>query len=215
MICVSTIPVQCKSYPPIVKFQSVNCLDRYRTVFNARRQQYINGHKFIMLMRYHYEPMANYHDTAHQDSAIIIGEWIAEGYLINLCNSGLFLVLFLIFRFYLGRVCGWVVGWRRCLGNCTDVADIISIWKRICNEDEPRVTICFPITYISTNVSRRGHRVPGWGLLIQFPPFHYFPNFSVSLKHTLAIEYHIYIWWVWPQLSFGDTWQISMWFKEF
>ena len=85
-------------------------------------------------------------------------------------------------------MCGWVVGWRRCLGNCTDVADIISIWKMICNEDEPRVTICFPITYISTNVSRHGHRVPGWGLLTQFPPFHYFPNFSVSLKHVLLLN---------------------------
>ena len=35
--------------------------------------------------------------------------------------------------------------------------------------------------------------LPGWGLLSQFPPFHYFSNFATFLKHTLAIEYHIYI----------------------
>ena len=54
----------------------------------------------------------------------------------------------------------------------------------------------------------------GWGLLSQFPPFRYFPNFSESQKHALAIEYHIYIWQVSPQLSCGDTCQIWMWSKE-
>ena len=32
----------------------------------------------------------------------------------------------------------------------------------------------------------------GW-LLSQFPPFRYFPNFSVSLKHTIPIKYSVYI----------------------
>ena len=41
-----------------------------------------------------------------------------------------------------------------------------------------------------------------------------FSSFSSSSKHTLAIEYHVYIWQVSPQLSCGDTWQIWMWFKE-
>ena len=50
--------------------------------------------------------------------------------------------------------------------------------------------------------------VLGWGLLSQFPPFRYFPNFSALLKQTLGIEYHVYIWQVSPQLSCGDTWQI-------
>ena len=36
--------------------------------------------------------------------------------------------------------------------------------------------------------------IHGWGLLSQFPPFRYFPMFSVLSKHTLAIEYHVYIW---------------------
>ena len=54
----------------------------------------------------------------------------------------------------------------------------------------------------------------GWGLLSQFPPFRYFPNFSESQKHTLAIEYHVHIWQVSPQLSCGDTCQIWMWSKE-
>ena len=30
----------------------------------------------------------------------------------------------------------------------------------------------------------------------------------------LAIEYHVYIWQVSPQLSCGDTFQIWMWFRE-
>ena len=54
----------------------------------------------------------------------------------------------------------------------------------------------------------------GWGLLNQFPPSHYFPHFSALPKHTLAIEYHVYIWRVLPQLSCGDTCQIWIWFKE-
>ena len=48
----------------------------------------------------------------------------------------------------------------------------------------------------------------GWGLLSQFPSFRYFPNFSVSSKHTLAIECRVYIWQVSPQLSCGGTCQI-------
>ena len=54
----------------------------------------------------------------------------------------------------------------------------------------------------------------GWGLLSQFSLFRYFPHFPLLSKHTLAIEYHVYIWQVSPQLSCGDTWQIWMWFKE-
>ena len=54
----------------------------------------------------------------------------------------------------------------------------------------------------------------GWGLLSQFPPFRYFPNFSSLSKHTLTVKYRIYIWQVSPQLSCGDTCQIWMWFEE-
>ena len=54
----------------------------------------------------------------------------------------------------------------------------------------------------------------GWGLLRRFPPFRYFPNFSTSPKYMLAIEYHVHIWQVSPQLSCGDTCQIWMRFKE-
>ena len=56
--------------------------------------------------------------------------------------------------------------------------------------------------------------VLGWGLLSQFPPFRYFPNFSALSKQTLAIEYHVYIWQVSPQLSWGDICQILMWFEK-
>ena len=47
-----------------------------------------------------------------------------------------------------------------------------------------------------------------WGLLSRFPPFHYFLNFSALSKHTLAIEYHVNIWQVSPQLNCGGTCQI-------
>ena len=61
-------------------------------------------------------------------------------------------------------------------------------------------------------------RVPilqqGWGLLGRFSPFRYFPHFSLLSKQTLALEYHVYIWQVSPQLSCGDTCQIWMWFRE-
>ena len=56
--------------------------------------------------------------------------------------------------------------------------------------------------------------VQGWGLLSQFLPFRYFPNFSALSKQTLAIEYQVYIWQVSPQLSCGDTCQIWMWFEK-
>ena len=55
----------------------------------------------------------------------------------------------------------------------------------------------------------------GWGLLSQFSPFRYFPNFSELWNHTLAIEYHVYIWQVSPQLSCGGVCQIWMWLKAF
>ena len=54
----------------------------------------------------------------------------------------------------------------------------------------------------------------GWELLSQFSPFRYFPHFLLLSKQTLAIEYHVYIWQVSPQLSCGDTCQIWMWFRE-
>ena len=56
--------------------------------------------------------------------------------------------------------------------------------------------------------------IQGWGLLNQFSPFRYFPHFPLLSKQTLAIEYHVYIWQVSPQLSCGDTCQIWMWFRE-
>ena len=54
----------------------------------------------------------------------------------------------------------------------------------------------------------------GWGLLSQFPPFRYFPNYSSLSKHTLTVKYRVYIWQVSPQLSCGDTCWIWMWFEE-
>ena len=57
-------------------------------------------------------------------------------------------------------------------------------------------------------------RVLGWGLLSRFPPLRYFPDFSTPPKHMLAIEYHVQVWQVLPQLSCGDTCQRWMRFKE-
>ena len=54
----------------------------------------------------------------------------------------------------------------------------------------------------------------GWGLLNHLPPFRYYLILSTLSKHTLCIEYHVYIWQVSPQPSCGDTCQIWMWFKE-
>ena len=51
----------------------------------------------------------------------------------------------------------------------------------------------------------------GWRLQSQFP---HFPNFSASPKYMLAIEYHVHIWQVSPQLSCGDTCQLWMWRNE-
>ena len=42
----------------------------------------------------------------------------------------------------------------------------------------------------------------------------YFAYFSASWIHTLAIEYHVYIWQMSPQLSCGDTCKIWMWFLK-
>ena len=44
--------------------------------------------------------------------------------------------------------------------------------------------------------------------------FRYFPNFSISAKYMLAIEYHSHIWQVSWQLNCSDTCQIWMRFKE-
>ena len=60
---------------------------------------------------------------------------------------------------------------------------------------------------------RKNNCETGVGLLSQFPPFRYFPNFSESQKHTLAIEYRVHIWQVSPQLRCGGTCQIWMWLK--
>ena len=50
-------------------------------------------------------------------------------------------------------------------------------------------------------------------LISQFPLFSYFPNFSALSQHTLAIEHDIYIWQVSLHLSWGNTLQITIWFK--
>ena len=50
--------------------------------------------------------------------------------------------------------------------------------------------------------------VQGCGLLSQFSPFRYFQHFPLLSKQTLAVEYHVYIWQVSPQLSCRGTCQI-------
>ena len=71
---------------------------------------------------------------------------------------------------------------------------------------------CTVLTAFVGHVSVGQHL--GWGLLSQFPPFLYFPKFSALSKNAFAIEYHVYIWQVSPQLSCGGTCQIQMWFDN-
>ena len=54
----------------------------------------------------------------------------------------------------------------------------------------------------------------GVGVIMPISPLIYFFEFSALCKHTFAIEYHVYISQVSPQLSCGSTCQIWMWFKE-
>ena len=58
------------------------------------------------------------------------------------------------------------------------------------------------------------HVAPEVGITKPISPFSYFPNFSTSPKYMLAIEYHVHIWQVSPQLSCSDTCQIWMRLKE-
>ena len=78
-------------------------------------------------------------------------------------------------------------------------------WRTLWRHCNVTVPLKNGIHLSSTDPLTKGQ---GWGLLSQFPPFRYFPNFSVSLKHTLPIEYRVYIWQVSPQLSCGGTCQI-------
>ena len=78
----------------------------------------------------------------------------------------------------------------------------------------PVSTIRFPHQLLHQWRIPKVLRVQGWGLLSQFPPFRYFPKFSSLSKHTLTVEYRVYIRQVSPQLSCGETCQILMWFKE-
>ena len=63
-------------------------------------------------------------------------------------------------------------------------------------------------TYLQNN---HNETAQGWVLLIQYPRFSYFPNFSASPKYMLAVEYHVHISKVSRQLSCGDICQIWMW----
>ena len=56
--------------------------------------------------------------------------------------------------------------------------------------------------------------LPGVGVTKPIFSVPLFPTFPLLSKQTLAIEYHVYIWQVSPQLSCGDTCQIWMWFRE-
>ena len=52
---------------------------------------------------------------------------------------------------------------------------------------------------------------PGVGLLSEFPPFRYFPNFASLCKYGLSIQYRVYIWLESPKLRCGNTSQIWIW----
>ena len=73
------------------------------------------------------------------------------------------------------------------------------------------VITCYPLESLSPCTSMCDQ---GWGLLSRFPQIRCFPCVSTLPKYMLALEHHVYIWQVLPQLSCGDTCQIWMWFKE-
>ena len=59
----------------------------------------------------------------------------------------------------------------------------------------------------SSNSHTEMQYIQGWGVT---KPISSVPIVSALRIHTLAIEYHVYIWQVSPQLSCGDTCQIWM-----
>ena len=67
----------------------------------------------------------------------------------------------------------------------------------------------------ANNMEIHDWTVQVWGLLNQFSPFRYFPNFSEWWKQWLPEWYQVHICQVSPQLSCGDTWQIWTWLKVF
>ena len=84
-------------------------------------------------------------------------------------------------------------------------------WK--CRMQNVGFSVQASVAFVETSpMSRSGFVVScetqGWGLPSQFRPFRYFQKFSGLSKHMLAIEYHVNIWQVSPQLSCGVTCQI-------
>ena len=87
----------------------------------------------------------------------------------------------------------------------------VNLWAPFSRIEWKVLISCVNAKHLIHNVALA---VQGWGLLSQFPPFRYFPNFSSLSKHTFTVTYRVYIWQVSPQLSCGDTCQILMWFDE-
>ena len=116
-------------------------------------------------------------------------------------------------------ICVWINGWvnnrkagdLRRYGAHYDVIVMSSIMTLCCTQAVQTYISLTAVIYHRLADLSEGQ---GWGLLSQFSPFRYFPHFPLLSKQTLAIEYHVYIWQVSPQLSCGDTCQIWMWFRE-
>ena len=66
-------------------------------------------------------------------------------------------------------------------------AENVSIWWR--HHD---------LCHCTTRMGVCGFTAQGWGLLSQFPPFRYFPNFSDLLVNWLSMECHLHIWQMSP-----------------
>ena len=110
--------------------------------------------------------------------------------------------------------------WQAFLHSCNLCSTCLTFF---CNNTKFKIILisqCICFTFSVTNSSASLFQFPnnivqGWGLLLsRFPPFRYFPNFLTSPRYMLAIEYHVHIWQVSPQLSCGDTCQKWMRFKE-
>ena len=111
-------------------------------------------------------------------------------------------------------ICAWTNNWAK-NGDAGDLR---------CHHTHYDVTVMSALLAQHVAVTKHEHHgisnlfvqqlVQGWGLLSEFSPFRYLPHFPLLSKQPLAIEYHVYIWQVSPQLSCGDTCQNWMWFRE-
>ena len=127
-----------------------------------------------------------------------------------------FLVQKLMAAFNFALIC--LVG-HNCLSTLLCIPNVglvrLLLWRNPEQREQWAVLLLQCTPWLSNYTRRQEQsRDQMWGLLSPFSPFCYFPHFTFLSKQTLAIEYHICIWQVSPQLSCGDTCHIWLCFRE-